>query len=407
MPLTDLFAAAETGRGGANHLYAQSCALTAMLMLSPEYGPRFPLLVSALAAGVAGGTALATVYHISPDALNRRLQAWLSRVPPPFRLPGIGAVTPPAQPVPISSLVARGMLADLRLASGDLDQAEALYRALAAESPSAEIYGALGLVALRKENPAAALKTWRQAMDLGIADPALCYRYAVLAGQHDLSASQVRQALERAIALQPDFDDAHYMLALMESNAGQPQAAIAHLRAMRTVSAARAFAYWAAMADALLDLGRRTDSRAAALQAREHAATEEEREHAGQLIYMAETDLSVQLTSAPDGRTTFHAVRVPHDQPPRNPFIEPGDGIRRAEATLSSIECAEDGIRVVVLLQSGGLTLSVPDPSRVQIRNTPGVAFEFTCGPQPPRRVIVEYTAANVLRGLELLDKLN
>ena len=60
----------ETGRGGNNLFYAQSWALTAMLMLSPEYGPRFPLLVSVLAAGVAGGTALSTVYRISPHSLK-------------------------------------------------------------------------------------------------------------------------------------------------------------------------------------------------------------------------------------------------------------------------------------------------------------------------------------------------
>ena len=85
------------------------------------------------------------------------------------------------------------------------------------------------------------------------------------------------------------------------------------------------------MADALLDLGRRADSRAAAVKARDHAATDAERNHAEQLIDIADTDLSVQLTSGPDGRAHFQTIRIPHGQPPRNPFIEPGDGIERAE----------------------------------------------------------------------------
>src|SRR5471030_2001583 len=122
-----------------------------------------------------------------------------------------------------------------------------------------------------------------------------------------------------------------------------------------------------------------------------------------QLIDKADTDLSVQLTSGPDGSANFQMIRVPHGQPPRNPFIEPGDGIQRAGATLRHIECAGNEISVVVSGQSGDVTLSVPDPSRVQIRNTtPGVSFEFICGPQSPRKVIVEYTAARILRGLEL-----
>jgi tetratricopeptide (TPR) repeat protein len=403
MPLSDLFATAETGSGVHALFYSQSWALTAMLMLSPDYGPRFQLLLSSLASGVGSEVALRNVYHTSPDTLTRDLHAWLARIPPPIPLPGIAAIVPPAQPVPISSFASRAMLADLRLAMGNLDQAEAIYRAMAAESRSAEVYAALGVIALRKEDRAGALAAWRQAMDLGIGDAALCYRYAVLADQRGLAVEQIRGALERAIALQPDFDDAHFILALKEQNAGQSQSAVSHLRAIRTVSPARAFAYFAAMAAALLDLGRRADSRAAAVQAREHAATDAERGHADQLIYMADTDLSVQLTSGPDGRTHFQAIRVPYNQPPRNPFIEPGDGIERAEATLSRIECAGNGISVVVSRQEGGLTLSVPDPSRVQIRNTtPGISFEFTCGPQTPRKVIVEYTAARVLRGLEL-----
>ena len=50
----------------------------------------------------------------------------------------------------------------------------------------------------------------------------------------------------------------------------------------------------------------------------------------------------------------------------------------------------------------GPLTLAVPDPSRVQIRNAGAVAFEFICGPQEARKVLVEYApAGSILRGLE------
>jgi hypothetical protein len=186
---------------------------------------------------------------------------------------------------------------------------------------------------------------------------------------------------------------------------------------MGAVSPAHAFAYWSAMADTLLDLrsdlgsnlgvdlgasaGRREDARVAALKARECASSDAEREHAGRILYMADTDLAVQLTSGPDG-PAFRTIRVPHDQPPRNPFIESGDRIQRVEATLQQIECTGNDIRIALTGQAGDLTLSVPDPTRVEIRNTPGVSFEFTCGPQTPRKVLVEYTATNILRGLEL-----
>jgi tetratricopeptide (TPR) repeat protein len=399
--LSDLFRFGERDVAGQSVFYAQSWALTAMLMLSPEYAPRWGLLVGSLASGVGGEAALRAVYNRSPDAVVRDLHAWLDRIPPPVPLPGIGGLVLPAQPVTVSSSASRAMLADLRLALGDLAGAEAMYRALTVESGSAEVYAGLGLVALRRGNTPAALDAWERAMQLGIADPGVCYRYAMLADTQGLGADRVRSALQRAIALAPDFDDAHFRLALMDKNAGQPESAIAHLKAMRNVTAARAFPVWSVRAEALLELGRRDDARAAALKARESATSETEREHAAQILYMADTDMAVQLTSGPDG-PHFQTIRVPHGQPPRNPFIESGDGIQRMEATLKQIECGEDGIRIALSGQSGDLTLSVPDPSRVEIRNTPGVSFEFTCGPQTPRRVVVEFTAGKVLRGLEM-----
>jgi len=402
LPLSDLFARGENDGGGHAIFYSQSWALTAMLMLSPGYGPRFPLLLGSMASGVGAEAALRSVYGAAPDTVLRDLRAWLARIPPAVPLPGVGGLMQPAEPAPVSELAARFVLADLRLAAGDLDRAQAMYRALAADSETGDAYSALGIIALRRDDAPEALAAWQRAMQRGIHDAGICYRYAILADQRGLPAAQVHRALEQAIALQPDFDDAHFKLALMDKNASQPEAAIAHLKAMRSIAPARAFSYWSAMADALLDLGRRDEARAAANQAGEVAASDAEREHAGQILYMAETDLSVQLTSGPDGRPHFRTVRVPHDQPSRNPFIEPGDGIRRTEATLKEIECAADGIHISVAGESGDLRLSLPDPSRVQIRNIPGVSFEFTCGPQTPAKVVVEYTANHVLRGLEL-----
>jgi hypothetical protein len=102
-----------------------------------------------------------------------------------------------------------------------------------------------------------------------------------------------------------------------------------------------------------------------------------------------------------DGKQA-HTVRVPVDGPARNPFIESGDRAKSAEATLEHVECGDGGIHVKLIAAGAPLTLAVPDPSRVQIRNAGGVEFEFTCGPQQGRKVLVEYTSTGVLRGLEL-----
>jgi len=401
LPLSDLFGTGEKDASTPAVFYAESWALTAMLMLSPKYSPRFRLLLGSLVARESGEAALRAVCNRSAETVARDLRAFLAHIPPLVPLPGIGAVAAAAQPVSISPSESRAMLADLRLASGDLDGAEAMYRALGADTNSADAYAGLGLVELRKENTPAALAAWQRALELGVADAGICYRYAVLADLRNLPAIQVRAALEKAITLQPDFDDAHFKLALMDKNGGQPQAAIDHLRAMRQVPQGRQFSFWSVMAEALLDVGRREDGRAAARQALEAARSDTDRENAAGILYMADTDLAVQLTSGPDG-PHFRAIRVPHGQPERNPFVEPGDAIQRAEATLQSVDCSDTEVRIGVRAPSGEILLSVPDPSRVQIRNTPGVRFEFTCGAQAPRNVLVEYNKDHVLRGLEL-----
>jgi tetratricopeptide (TPR) repeat protein len=308
----------------------------------------------------------------------------------------------PAQIEPASAFDARLMLAGLRHAAGQTDRAEAAYRDLAAERPdAAEIPAALGLIALDRGDHGAAMREWGRALELGLRDADLCFLYATLADVRGLGEAQIRTALERAIAIRPDFDDAHFRLGLMDKNTSHFAEAIAHFHAMRPPAPARAWSYYTSLSDALLDLTRRTEARDAALEALRYAATDRERQRARTLIYFAETETSVEIAATPDGRREFRTVRVPVNAPPRNPFIEAGDDALSVAATLERIECADDTIRLIVTSGNGTLALAVPDPSRVQIRNAVGVKFEFTCGPQKSRPVLVEYNARNILRGLE------
>jgi hypothetical protein len=91
-------------------------------------------------------------------------------------------------------------------------------------------------------------------------------------------------------------------------------------------------------------------------------------------------------------------TRVPNDATGFNPFIEPGDEVRRMEGRLRDIECVPPGMRLVVETQDGRLSLSIPDPARVLMRNAPA---EFVCGPQKGELVVVEYAATGVVRGME------
>jgi hypothetical protein len=151
------------------------------------------------------------------------------------------------------------------------------------------------------------------------------------------------------------------------------------------------------MADPLLDLDRRAEAKQAAAEAHTHATSDDEREHATRLVWLADTELAVAIEGE-----KFHTVRVPVGAAARNPFIEAGDRVQRAEATMRQVDCPESGIQLVLDTAQGALTLAIPDPSRVQIRNAGSVAFEFVCGPQEARKVLVEYApAGSIVRGLE------
>jgi len=384
--------------------YTECWALAAMLADSAEYGPRFSRLLDSLASGMPSDQSLLHTYTKSLEAIARDLRVWVEkRKFTPVTVPGMisGRFDTEASAVP--SFRVRSLLAEVLMSTGKLDRAQALYGELAQEAPdNPDVSAALAMIAVQRGEFQSARERWRLAFEHGIQDAAACYRYALLAQNAGFDAEEIRPALERAVALQPSFDDALYNLALVEKNTGRYEAAVGHLRAMRRVAAGRQFAYWIVEAEALTQLGRREEARAAADTAGTYAETAEQRSQAAQLGFMAVTDLAVQFERDPSGKLRLVTTRAPHDTPDWNPFIEPGDVIRRAEGKLREIDCSGAMTTFAVETPAGILRLLVPDPRHVQIRNAPP---EFTCGPQTETEVVAIYAASgstgDLLRGLE------
>ena len=351
----------------ASRFYAASWALAEMLLVNPAYGPRFPEFLANVASGVPSEGALVSVYAKPLAAIEADLRAWNERA-------RIAPVLVPEEPVagPIeiteaSPLVSGTVLADLLETSGKLNRAEALYRQLSAQAPDdPNVNAALASIALTKGDDDAAREWFHRAVKHGLQD-----------------------------------DDALYHLALLENNAGDHEAALADLEAIRRVSPARQFAYWDAVAYAANQLGKRDQAEAAAENMLAHATNEAERAQASEQRLIAQTDVVVQFTRDDNGQLRLVNRRTRHDSEDWNPFIEPGDQVRRAEGRLEAIDC---GVETTFLVRTsaGLLHLAIPDPRHVQMRNAPS---DYTCGPQPPTNVSVVYAAAGasggVLRGME------
>jgi tetratricopeptide (TPR) repeat protein len=396
MPLADLMSLSEESksrqdRSAADLFYAESWAVTEMLLLSPKYAPGFQKILAAP--------------NLDVEAVTRDLQQWIGQPRlPVVQLPEVVAESGPVEVSDVPPVAARLLLAQLLLAAGEFDRAEPLFSALGQDQPdSAAVSVGLGLIKLHQGDSDGARRFWKRAIDQGIDDAKLCYHYAILADQASLPAADIRPALERAVALEPDFDDAHYQLALLEKNAGHYEAAIREFHAMRTVAGTRAYAYWLAVADTFNEMGRRDEAQSAARHASEHATTASERARAGQEAYFAETDPGVQFARDASGHLQLVTTRMPHQQSDWNPFIEPGDDIRRVQGTLREIEC---GSVTTIRVEAAGqlVALAIPDLQHVQMRHAPS---EFVCGPQSATPVTVDYARTpnaatdGIVRGMD------
>jgi tetratricopeptide (TPR) repeat protein len=407
MPLTQLLTTTAQTRADAGLFYAQSWALTEMLILSPEYKGRFPQLLSKLALGVPSVEAFTTVYNKSPEAITGDAHQWIeSGKSQATVLPPVNAGNVVVQVSPLTVLAARCLTAGLLFDIGELNRAEAAYRELQREFPAnAEVEAALGNIALRRGDRESARRGWEAAMQHGIDDANLCYRYAVLAGDMGLPEGEVSAALERAVALQPEFDDARYKLALLDNNTGKYEAALKQLLAIKSIGPARAYHYWSSIAYAHEELGERDQAKIAATQAMQYAATKEEQDRAAQLLYVAETDLTMRATRDAQGNLQYVTTRVKHGSAHPNPFVEPEDALLRVHGRLIRVDCAHD-VMTGVGIDTGKatLTLGIANPMRVLMQNAPQ---EFACGPQSPVPVTVEYAAQRkensdgLLRGME------
>lgn len=413
MPISQLvrLTADSRGRQGQDEtaiFYAQSWALAEMLSLSPDYQPRLRALISSLASGMPGEPALASIYGRPIETIDADLHIWIERrrTASLVRLKG---AAPETAAVPVREVEPQGirlLLAGLLLDAGEWRRAEPLYRDLLGEAPAnGDVHAALGTIAFHQGDRATAQREWKRAVEWGVTDDALCFRYTILAQNAGVPAEQLRPILERAVALRPQFDDARYSLALLLKNAGEADRAVEHLRAMREIPKARAFAYWTALSDALNSLESFDEAEAAAKTAGQHAATAAERMRASELAYIARTEVAVQLDREANGLPHMVTTRIPRRTADWNPFVQPGDDVRRVEGVLREIDCRTPVTRILVETPGGPLALEIADPTRVQMRNSPP---EFTCGVQSGNSVTVVYAAskaredtAGTVRGID------
>jgi hypothetical protein len=196
------------------------------------------------------------------------------------------------------------------------------------------------------------------------------------------------------VALYPGFDDARYKLALLQEHVGEYRLAVEQLKAMRVPAGARRYGYWISMATALTELDARDEAKDAAQEAVKAAQNEADRLKARQMAYIAATDLTVQFATDAEGHSQVVTTRVPHGTKDWNPFIEASDRLQSASGKLGEVLCTAGKLSGFLLRTTNGpVTVEVPDPLHVLMRNGPQ---EFFCGSMQEKEVSAVYAIVNV-----------
>jgi tetratricopeptide (TPR) repeat protein len=375
----------EHGTERTGMFYAQSWALVHMMNLSPAYRrnmARFaelldrstpPLLAFEQAFGRTFEQALneLTVY-----VRQGRFTA-LNVMGPP------GAAEPAVEVQAMTETTAALAELDLLLAMGRDELGTKRLAGLARSHPdSPEVLTASALLALHERRSDEAARLFAAAIEKKAASAVPYFESAMLRREAGAPRAEVRQLLAEAVGRNPDLAEGHFLIGLMLQQDGRHAEAVsAFEQAVRVLP--RQSYFWHALALSQHQLGRGEQARRAALRAASAAATAEQLEMA---------QAAIRLTVGSGAPAAKPAEKKPDAVVPDS--WKPREGDARAEGVLEHVDCFGMAARFQIRVASGAVVrLWVDKPGEVLLKTASSLTFDFSCGPQRPRRVVASYTA--------------
>ena len=384
--------------------YAQSWALTHMLCLSNPYRERFPDFLKG-ADGDTGEEAFRWVYGKTLDQVESDFKRYVVQK----RLPTLdyeirlnkSAEKPTVQPASATevSLVKAGLLVGLNRR----EQALKIYRDLARQDPGDwRVPEALGYLASYSGDGESARRHFAKAVELEAANPQLYYDYALLLQEADAEPEVIKPVLRKAIAMEPDFDNAHRLLGsvlLLEGKAGM---ALAQLIRVKQIRREEAVHHYQTVAQLYHRLGRLEAARQAAALCRKYARSSEEVDLAEELLEWlgvgsedAPEEAPPSAASGSPEATAFAPLQEESGRPANTPDGAPGahraPSRRTVQGPVSRLDCLGERARLHLEVEGGVLPLAILDAASVRVSGPEDGLVELSCGEQKPRPVTVEY----------------
>ena len=350
--------------------YAESWALVHMLSISPQWSKGMPPFIKLLNEGIDQREAFMRAFGRSMEDAIAALHSYS---------PASHQATFPAPPLeasPASSVTrmepvdATIMLAGLASDTGHQTLAKLLYRRAAKEHPqSPAAIAGLGNLALAENRKDDARREFERAIALGSRDAATMFELASLTNDNKL--------LEKTLELDANFADAHFLLGVRATDAGDFAVAIDHLRRAVAVHPRR-FSYWHALGYAQAKSGDLLDAAESARRAAIIASTPQEEQESAALSLLASAQPAVR-SKKPD------VITPPSWQTPK--------GDARIEGTLTRVDCDRTPVRLVISTGAENIELQIANPKQVELINAGGISTSLACGGQS-RPVAVDYLAA-------------
>lgn len=264
--------------------YAESWALTHMLAVSETYSKGFASFLSIVSSGRPTREAIREVYGKDLPSVEADLDYYLRRASLPVLLFNVRAAGTLDQ-VTISGL----QKSELDLAAADLlssnasagPEAAAKVRELAGAHPQeAGFDEALGYLALRENRTAEARVHFGDAVEHQSNDPIAIYNSARLRQAAGAAPSEVIPELERALALNPDYEPARIDLGFMAAKAKQFDLAISAFTKLKAVQPKLAFEVYFSIAYCEFELRRFEEAHAYLDEAQQYQRTPEQQKRA-------------------------------------------------------------------------------------------------------------------------------
>ena len=387
-------------RNKAGMFYAESWALTHMLIFGPDYRANFSKMVAVVNSGKSAEEACQTAFGKPLWEIEVAFKKYLQGSKFYHAVVDTKLQKSEEEPdVAEASAFESGMvLADLLALNHKPDQARSSYEQLAKSNPGQpEVEESLGYLAWQADDNEGARAHFGRAIAAGTKNAQMCYHYAMLA--HDGGAAKdVVPALEKAVELKPDYAEARLQLGFTLAQQHDYGRAIAQLLQLKKITPDQAPAYFSTLAYSFMQTGDLDKARQNAESAKKWAKTPAEIQQADSMLrYLDMRKNGPVVVQRSDDRPMLRRgeprpeFAVKEAAPPANPFISKDDKMSHVDGLAQKLDCSGDTLRYSVLVEKTVMVFEIPDPDRVVIKHSGEIKHDFACGPQKGYRVAVDY----------------